>query len=73
MNADAIREFLKVRPFEPLEVQLSSGQVYEIRHPENAIVMRNTLVIAFPETDGVIWCSFIHVAAVRKANAMANT
>jgi hypothetical protein len=65
MNADAIRLFLDKRPFEPLEVQLSSGQTYAIKHPECAIVMKNTLVIADPEADSVIWCSLIHVAAIR--------
>ena len=57
--------FLNKWPFEPIEVQLSSGQVYPIRHPENAIVMKNTLVITEPEKDFVIWCSLIHVAAIR--------
>ncbi|MBO0700165.1 MAG: hypothetical protein J2P46_17330 [Zavarzinella sp.] len=66
MNADAIREFLKKRPFEALEVQLSSGQVYVIKHPECAIVLKNTLVIADPETDFVMWCSLIHVAGIRR-------
>jgi len=66
MNAEAIRAFLQMRPFEPLEVQLSSGQVYQVRHPENAIVMKNTLVITDPDRDFVIWCSLIHVAAIRK-------
>jgi hypothetical protein len=71
MNADAMRRFLSARPFEPLEVQLSSGQIYEIRHPENAAVLKNTLVIMEPETDFVMWCSLIHVTAVRRKGELA--
>jgi hypothetical protein len=72
VNANAIRALLKRTPFEPLEVQLSSGQVYHIRHPECAFVMNNTLVIGDPETDFVMWCSLIHVTAIRgKSTAMS--
>lgn len=73
MNADAIRRSLDKRPFEPLEVQLSSGQVYEIRHPENALVLKNALVIAEPETDFVMWSSLIHVTAIRRKGEMLAT
>jgi hypothetical protein len=66
MNADRLRDLLNVRPFEPLEVELSSGQVFAIKHPENVIVLKNTLVVADPETDSVQWTSLIHVVAVRR-------
>jgi hypothetical protein len=66
MNADALRELLSVRPFEPVEVELSSGQIFTIKHPENVIVMKNTLVVADPETETVRWTSLIHVVSVRR-------
>jgi hypothetical protein len=66
MNAEALRKLLSVRPFEPLEVELSSGQVFVIRHPENVLVLKNTLVVAEPETDMVQWTSLIHIVAVRR-------
>jgi hypothetical protein len=43
MNAESLRKLLNVRPFEPVEVELSSGQVFAIKHPENVIVLNNTL------------------------------
>jgi len=55
-----------IRPFEPLEVELSSGQIFLIKHPETVIVLKNTLVVADPETDTVQWTSLIHVVAVRR-------
>ena len=66
MNAEALRKLLSVRPFEPLEVELSSGQVYMIKHPENVMVLKNTLVLTEPEKDVVLWISLIHIVAVRK-------
>jgi hypothetical protein len=66
MNAEALRKLLAVRPFEPLEVELSSGQVFTVKHPETVIVLKNTLVVADPETDSVQWTSLIHIVAVRR-------
>lgn len=64
MNAEAVRKLLATRPFEPLEVQLSSGQIWTIRHPENALVLKNTLVVTEPEADMVRWISLIHVVSI---------
>lgn len=52
-----------------MEVELSSGQVFNIKHPENVIVQKNTLVVADPETDTVHWTSLIPVVAVRRRQA----
>ncbi len=73
MNAEAIRQLLAKQAFEPLEVQLSSGQIYSIKHPECAFVLKNTLVIGDPETDFVMWCSLIHVTAIRRRGEMLAT
>ena len=73
MNADALRTLLNVRPFEPLEVELSSGQVFSIKHPETVMVLKNTLVVTEPETDMVQWTSLVHVVAVRKRQSALPT
>jgi hypothetical protein len=69
MNAEALRELIAVRPFEPLEVELSSGQIFMIKHPETVIVLKNTLVVADPDPETVRWTSLIHVVAVRRRQA----
>ncbi len=66
MNSEALKKLLAVRPFEPLEVELSSGQVYSIKHPENVMVLKTTLVLTEPENDIVLFISLIHVVAIRK-------
>jgi len=66
MNAEALRKLLSVRPFEPVEAELSSGQVLTINYPETVIVLKNTLVVADPDADTVPWTSLIHVVSVRR-------
>ena len=66
MNSENLRKLLEIRPFEPVEVELSSGQVFTIKHPETVIVLKNTLVVADPETETVQWASLIHVTGVRR-------
>ena len=70
MNAEAIRKLLNIKPFEPLEVELSSGQVWTVTHPENVILTKNTLVVVDPPTDMVQWISLIHVVAVTCQSTM---
>ncbi len=73
MNSEAIRKLLNIKPFEPIEVELSSGQVWTITHPENVILTKNTLVVVDPPTDTVQWISLIHVVAVRRRQSTMPT
>ena len=73
MNAEALKKLLALRPFEPVEVELSSGQVLTITHPENVIVTKSTLVVVDPPTDTVQWTSLIHVVAVRRRQSSMPT
>ena len=66
MKAENLKKLLGVRPFEPLEVELSCGQIFTIKHPESVMVTRYTLIVAEPEDDIVQWTSLIHIVAVRR-------
>ena len=66
MNSGGMKKLLQVRPFEPLEVELSSGRIFTIKHPENVIVTKNTLIVVEPENDIVQWTSLIHIVTVRR-------
>ena len=37
LNEETLREWLSRKPFEPFQVTLSSGEIYEVQHPENTI------------------------------------
>ena len=45
MIVQTFKEMLARRPFQPVRVTLSSGQSYEIRHPEMAWLTRTSLLI----------------------------
>lgn len=53
MTYETIKSRLDVRPFQPFRVVTSSGEGYEVRHPEMAFPTRTELVIASPDDHGV--------------------
>ena len=54
MNAKAIQDILRTKPFEPVYFVLSSGDRYLVRHPENVTLYKERVVIAYYETQGEI-------------------
>ena len=48
MRPDDLVGLLRKRPFEPFRLHLSDGTVYDIRHPELAMVGRSTVLIFTP-------------------------
>ena len=69
MSAETIRELLGRQPFDPLEVRLSSGEVYRIPYPEFAMLLKSTLVIGIPDSDRVIVCALLHIASIERLPA----
>ena len=53
MTYETIRGRLDTRPFQPFRVVTSSGQAYEVRHPEMAFPTRTEMVIASPDRNGI--------------------
>ena len=49
MTADTFREILRRAPFEPFRVVMSSGESYNVMHPEMALVSARALVLAVPD------------------------
>jgi hypothetical protein len=64
MNADALRELLRQRPFVPFVVRLSSGEAHAVRHPECVAIAKTRIVVTDPEADRVAVCSLMHVTSV---------
>lgn len=68
MNPPILRDLLNRRPFDPFVVRLSSGDAYEVRHPEMAWLLKNGVYIALPAPDGdlperALYCPFLYIAA----------
>jgi hypothetical protein len=44
---------LRVEPFEPLRIYATDGQTYDIRHPDQALVMLSRVVLPLPSTSEI--------------------
>lgn len=71
MRPDDIRGFLQRQPFRPFRLTLSNGQIYEVRHPELAMVGRSTVTIGLPSPgdpepiyDRLVTVSLLHVLKI---------
>jgi hypothetical protein len=69
MTIEAIRILLNRRPFEPMKIKTTSGESFEVRHPEMAMLARSAMAIVHPDADGspsdkVEYVSYLHIASV---------
>lgn len=68
MTVQTFRDLLADRPFKPFRIVMSSGQSYEVRHPEMAMLMKTDILIGLDEEDGLPSrfkiCSLLHVTSV---------
>lgn len=76
MTLQTFRELLHQRPFHPFRLVMSSGQTYEVRHPEMALLTRTDLLVGTNvANDGVPAefriCSLLHVTAIEPLNGAA--
>lgn len=69
MTVDILRDHVLKRPFTPFRVIASSGQAYDVRHPENAILIKGGLVVAYGGGNGdlpehVATLSLMHLSTI---------
>ena len=50
-TADHIQARLRERPFAPLRIVMSSGQAYDVTHPDLVLTSKNFLIIGTPSND----------------------
>ena len=46
MTTDNLWQRMRRKPFKPFRLHLSSGEIYDIRHPEMMLLSRNSITIA---------------------------
>jgi hypothetical protein len=75
MIPDDVLQFLRARPFQPFKISLSDGQQYEVRHPDNAIVLPNAVLVAVPGPRGpdgpaerAVTCALVHITRMEALN-----
>ena len=73
MTLQTFRDLLARRPFQPFRLVMSSGHVYEVRHPEMAMLTRTDLLVGTDVDEGVPAefkiCSLLHVTVVEPSSA----
>lgn len=76
MTAQTFREMLSRRPFQPVRVTLSSGQSFDIRHPEMALLTRTSLLVGTEIAEDGVPAEFkilslLHVTAIEPLGQQA--
>ncbi len=65
-----MRQLLTRRPFEAFRITMSSGQVFEVRHPEMAMLTKSRMMVTIVDergrpSDQVEFLSYLHIAHVQ--------
>ena len=69
MTAQTFRDLLTAKPFQPFRLVMSSGEKYDVKHPEMAMLLRTDILVGIDEArDGLPTrfkiCSYLHVTAI---------
>lgn len=77
MTVQTFRDLLREKPFRPFRLVMSSGQTYEVRHPEMAMITKTDILVGIEaEDDGIPArfkiCSMLHVSAVEPLEINTN-
>jgi hypothetical protein len=78
MTVQTFRDLLAQRPFKPFRLVMSSGQSYEVRHPEMAMLTRSDILVGVGETDEGVpaefrICSLLHVTSIEPLPSSGKT
>ncbi len=76
MTVQTYRDLLAARPFQPFRLVMSSGQSYEVRHPEMAMLTKTSILVGIDEADDGVpaefkICSLLHVTSIEPVTAPA--
>ncbi len=76
MTVQTFREMLARSPFQPVKLTLSSGQSFEIRHPEMALLPRTSILIGIDLAEDGVPAEFkivslLHVASMKPIPSQA--
>jgi len=53
MRPEDIRDFNRRQPFQPYRIHVTGGQTYDIKHPDQVIVLRSRLTIGLDNHEGI--------------------
>ena len=53
MSAQDLFDLLRARPFVPFRLYATDGRTYDVRHPDQALVLRTRVILPVPTTEGL--------------------
>lgn len=71
MTIDDLKTALHRKPFQPVRLILSSGDSYDVPHPELAWLVKGGVYVGLPNgasdlPEQVVFCSLSHIAAIEQ-------
>jgi hypothetical protein len=77
MTVQTFQELLAKLPFEPFRLVMSSGQTYDVRHPEMAFLTKTDILVGIGDTDEGVpaafkICSLPHVTSIEPLKSGSN-
>ena len=76
MRPEDLLELIRTQPFIPLRIHTTDGQTYQVRHPDQIIVLRSRLVLGVGGGNGVPerlqHIALIHVVRVEERSSEAS-
>jgi len=79
VRPEELVQLLRRRPFIPLRLHTTDGQTYDIRHPDNVIVLRSRVDIGVMPDPGtgvverVEYCSLLHIVRVEELHTASSS
>ncbi len=71
MSPQDILELLKVEPFQPFEMQLTTGETFTVQHPEDLLVGRTKCYLPVFENglvDRMVHLALVHIVKIEPVN-----
>lgn len=78
MTVQTFRDLLTAQPFRGFRLVMSSGQAYEVRHPEMAWLTKSDILVGLDEDEETQAparfkiCSLLHVTVVEPLETASN-
>ncbi len=78
MTTQTFRNLMQAQPFKPFRLVMSSGSVYDVRHPEMAWVTKSSILVGVDEAEDGLpvnykECSLLHVTAIEPLTPSAGS
>jgi hypothetical protein len=71
MNPDDLIALMRLQPFQPFIVHLNNGRTFEVRHPDQAMVVGEMLLVAHDgdQLERIASLNIAHISTTERAQS----